>query len=194
MRVLRYVTHAEVEVDPTVAVGRWDLSAVGRARVRAMLAQPWVPDVGRIVSSAEAKALTTAGILAEHLGLDVEVRPDTGENDRSATGFLPPEEFEATADRFFSSPEKSVRGWERAIDAQDRISDALEDLLAEPSHDSTVVVGHGGVGTLWWCRLAGVPISRRHDQPGQGHHFTVDVDRRLVLGGWHPIDDLEVTR
>ncbi len=194
MRVLRYVTHAEVEVDPAVAVERWDLSAIGRARVRTMLTQPWVPDVGRIVSSDETKAITTAGILAEHLGLDVEVRPGSGENDRSATGFLPPEEFEATADRFFSSPAESVRGWERAIDAQHRISDALDDLLAEPMHDSTVVVGHGGVGTLWWCLLAGVPISRRHDQPGQGHYFTVDVDRRLVLEGWHPIDDLEVTR
>jgi hypothetical protein len=32
------------------------------------------------------------------------------ENDRSATGFLPPPEFEAVADAFFVRPLESVRG------------------------------------------------------------------------------------
>jgi broad specificity phosphatase PhoE len=186
--LLRYVTHPEVEVDPAVPVTRWGLSSTGRTRVKAMLRQPWVRDVGRVVSSEETKAVETAELLADHLGLDVEVRPGTGENDRSATGFLPPDEFEATADRFFARPEESVRGWERAVDAQDRIASALQDLLEAWTCDSTVVVGHGGVGTLWWCRLAGEPISRHHDQPGQGHVFTVDVGRRTVLDRWHPID------
>ena len=47
--------------------------------------------------------------------------PGIGENDRSATGFLPREEFWATADLFFAHPTESIRGWERAIDAQARI-------------------------------------------------------------------------
>ncbi|UDY34488.1 histidine phosphatase family protein [Dermatobacter hominis] len=191
MTILRYVTHAEVEVDLSVPVARWGLSSTGRARVVAMLDQPWVPGVGRIVSSDETKAVETARILADHLGLSVEVRPGTGENDRTATGFLPPDEFEATADRFFAAPRRSVRGWERAADAQGRIVAALQDLLDAPSHASTVVVGHGGVGTLWWCWLAHEPISRRHDQPGQGHRFTVDVDRRAVLDRWRPIDEID---
>jgi hypothetical protein len=53
---------------------------------------------------------------------------DLGENDRSATGFLPPEEFERVADEFFGSPEKSARGWERAGDAQVRIVRAVEGI------------------------------------------------------------------
>ena len=40
------------------------------------------------------------------------------ENDRSATGYLPPNQFEAMADRFFAEPQASVLGWERAVDAQ----------------------------------------------------------------------------
>jgi hypothetical protein len=43
------------------------------------------------------------------------------ENDRSATGFLPPDEFETVANRLFAEPLVSIRGWERAIDAQLRI-------------------------------------------------------------------------
>lgn len=145
-------------------------------------------DLGRIVSSDETKARETAEVLAEATGLAVEVREGIGENDRSATGFLPPGEFDATADRFFAEPDRSVRGWERAVDAQARICDGLADLLDPADTRATVVVGHGGVGTLWYCSLTGQEISRRHDQPGQGHYFTVDVVSRGVLHPWRPID------
>ncbi|MHB1139076.1 MAG: histidine phosphatase family protein [Microthrixaceae bacterium] len=191
MPVIRYVTHPDVVVDPQVAIERWGLRPSGLDRARAMLHQPWVAGVERIVSSDETKARQTAEVLAARLDLPVEVRQDTGENDRSATGFLPPEEFERTADAFFARPDDSVRGWERATDAQHRIVAALADLLDAPSSGSTVVVGHGGVGTLWCCHLLGVPISRELDQPGQGHYITVDVARRAVLHPWRAIDDIE---
>ncbi len=56
------------------------------------------------------------------------------------------------------------------------------------------VVGHGGVGTLWYCHLAGIPIARQWDQPGQGHYITVREGR--PHHHWRRIDDLEgpVTR
>jgi broad specificity phosphatase PhoE len=190
VRLLRYVTHPQVAVDPATPIERWGLSPEGRGRAHALLGQPWVATVDRVVSSAEAKARETADVLASAIGLDVEVRPGAGENDRSSTGFLPPDEFEAMADRFFAEPEVSADGWERAVDAQRRIVDALADLLGPDATASTVVVGHGGVGTLWCCWLADRPISRRHDQPGQGHYVTVDVDSRRLLHPWHPIDEL----
>jgi len=189
--LLRYVTHPDVSIDPATPIERWGLSATGVARATAMLSQPWVPDVGRVVSSDETKAIETARILADHVGLDVEVRDGIGENDRSSTGFLAPEDFERTADRFFASPRESVRGWERAVDAQARIVRGLEDLLDAETALSTVVVGHGGVGTLWYCHLAGLAISREHDQPGQGHYLTLDVATRRVLHHWRPIDSIE---
>ncbi len=188
MSWLRYVTHPDVDVDPTIPVERWTLSARGEQRARAMLERPWVPEVRRIVSSDETKAVRTAEILAEHLGLEVEVLDGLGENDRSATGFLPPEEFEAMADRFFAEPECSVRGWERAVDAQARVVVALEPVLAAAATTETVVAGHGGVGTLWYCALSGRAIDRRHDQPGQGHYLTVDAATATVRHAWRPID------
>ena len=70
------------------------------------------------------------------------------ENDRSATGYLPGPEFEATADRFFAEPQISVRGWERAIDAQARILGAVAETLARHPGGDLLLVGHGAVGTL----------------------------------------------
>ena len=94
------------------------------------------------------------------------------------------------ADRSSPQPAASVEGWERALDAQRRIVDELADLLGSSATASTVVVGHGGVGTLWCCWLTDQPISRDHDQPGQGHYVTVDVDSRTLLHPWYPIDRL----
>lgn len=188
MTRLRYITHPNVAIDPSTPVPEWGLSDEGRRRTHAMLAQPWVASITRIVSSAETKAIEMAEMLATHLDLPVEVRPGIGENDRSATGFVPPEEFEALADAFFADPHTSVRGWERAVDAQQRIVDGLSDLLA--ARNDVAVIGHGGVGTLWYCHLAGVAIDRRHDQPGQGHYYTIDLDTRAVLHTWRAVDDL----
>lgn len=188
MALLRYITHPDVRVEPDVAVARWSLSDEGRRRAALMLELPWMGAVRRIVASDETKAIETATMLAVHLDLDIERRPGTGEIDRSAAGFLPAAEFEAVADECFANPTVSARGWERAVDAQRRVVEALADLLDDEGSGDVAVVGHGGVGTLWYCHLAGVPIERRWDQSGQGHYVTVDRAARRPLHHWLPID------
>ncbi len=191
MATLRYITHPEVAVDPSVPVPNWDLSEVGFQRAQLLLTRPWIGDIAAVVSSAERKAKTTAAILADHLGVTVDVRPATGENDRSATGFVPPSEFERLADAFFSWPDQSISGWERAVDAQARIVAELSDLLTPARATGDIaVIGHGGVGTLLYCHLAGLKISRQHDQPGQGHYFSVDIETGRPLHHWRTIDEI----
>ncbi|TPI16414.1 histidine phosphatase family protein [Mesorhizobium sp. B4-1-3] len=190
MPIAYYITHPQVRIDANVPVPEWGLSDIGRARAVAMLDQPWIGSIGRIVSSAERKAIETAEILADHLGLAVEVRERMLENDRSATGFLPPPEFEAAADQFFANPHESIRGWERAIDAQSRIVGEVEEALAASGGGNVAFVGHGGVGTLLLLLLDGREISRTADQPaGGGNYFAYDVALRRVLHGWRPIDE-----
>ncbi len=177
------MTHPEVEVAPEVPVPDWGLSAAGRLRLGRLLSRPWVAGLTRVVSSGERKALETAHALAGHVGLPVLTNERLGENDRSSTGFLPPAEFEAVADAFFARPEVSVRGWERAVDAQQRVVAAVTSALAGATGD-TAVVAHGGVGTLLLCHLLGVPIDRGLDQPGQGSFFRFDPATREVAHGW----------
>jgi broad specificity phosphatase PhoE len=155
------------------------------------LAQPWVGDVTAIYCSTEQKAIDGAAILAEHLSLGFEMIAELGENDRSATGFLPPPEFEKVADEFFASPGASVRGWERAVDAQARIVRAVESIAAnDKTAGAIAIVSHGAVGTLLYCHLAGEPISRRRDQPpnGGGNFFGFTLSPPNVHSWWNPID------
>lgn len=118
MAIAYFITHPDVAIDPSVPVPYWQLSPEGIRRMVRLLDQGWVRDVRTVFTSAERKALDAARILAGHLSLEPVVIADLGENDRSATGFLPKAEFEIVADEFFAHPDASVRGWERAIDAQ----------------------------------------------------------------------------
>ncbi|MEM7123019.1 MAG: histidine phosphatase family protein [Pseudomonadota bacterium] len=119
--IVRYLTHPQVTIDPAVPVPLWSLNEVGRARAETFAGYPCLRNTTRIVASGEVKAVETADVIARMSGLAIEVREAMHENDRSATGFLPSETFEAVADRIFAAPEESVRGWECAIDAQLRI-------------------------------------------------------------------------
>ena len=104
------MTHPEVTIDPAVPVPDWPLSPLGRQRMRLALQQPWLNRTRAIFCSAERKAREASDIVATHLRLAPIVIESLGENDRSATGYLPKPEFEAVADDFFAQPEKRVRG------------------------------------------------------------------------------------
>ncbi|MGH6762140.1 MAG: histidine phosphatase family protein [Phyllobacterium sp.] len=191
MTVAFYITHPEVQIDASVPVPQWGLSERGRQRARQAALLPFAMGLERIVSSDERKAVETGEILAGAAGLSVEVMAGMGENDRSATGFLPPPEFEATADRFFAEPEISIRGWERAIDAQSRIVSAVETVLANHSGAPIAFIGHGGVGTLLKCALKGIAISRQEDQKaGGGHVYAFSLADRSILFDWRPMETI----
>jgi broad specificity phosphatase PhoE len=142
--------------------------------------------------TTDARPSGSAQILAGHLGLPVQVLTELGENDRSATGYLPKAEFEAVADEFFARPHESVRGWECAVDAQRRIVGAVKAVLnASTSGKSDIaIVAHGGVGTLLLCHLRGDPIGRGHDQPPNngGNYFAFDAATRRVHHSRRAID------
>lgn len=153
---------------------------------------PWVASVGAIYSSAERKATDSAAHLAGKLSLPVNVIAELGENDRSSTGYLPPGEFEQLANQFFAQPHRSVKGWERAIDAQARVVAAARRISAETRGLSAVaVVSHGAVGTLLYCHLTQQPISRRFDQPrnGGGNYFPYSLSPPAAHSGWRAIDE-----
>lgn len=184
-----YLTHPEVQIDPAVPVPDWGLSDVGRERAMRAPLLDWAPGIRHVISSGERKAIETAELFAAAFALEVGIVEATHENDRSATGFLPPPEFQEVANAFFAAPQESIRGWERAVDAQTRIVTAVRSTLANlPGGEPVLFCGHGGVGTLLKCHLLGVPIARLHDQSSGGNWYVfdpADLDRRAARSlGW----------
>ena len=157
------------------------------------LVLPWVEGIRAVWSSTERKARDCADILARHLNLPVTELAGLGENDRSATGYLPRWEFEALADQFFANPSLSVRGWERAVDAQRRIVAAIDHVLGASvaCGGDIAILAHGGIGTLLLCHLRNDKIGREHDQPPNngGNYFAFDTRTRRLQHGWYPIGE-----
>lgn len=188
MRTLYYLTHAEVVIDPDMPVPDWHLSAQGRDRHARFAAL--CPPLRCVVSSGERKAAEGAAILADAQGLRVTEVPELHENDRSSTGYLPGPEFEAMADAFFARPRDSVRGWERAVDAQARVVAALKRLIQRAPPGDIAVVAHGGIGALLRAHLLGAPIDRGHDQPsgGGGHVMVIGLPGWTLAQDWTRIE------
>ena len=192
MPLLHFITHPEVVIDPMLPVPEWRLAPEGLRRLGLALERPWLSRLGSVFSSAERKATDAARLIADRFHLSPVVIAELGENDRSATGYLPKAEFEAVADSFFAQPEQSIRGWERAVDAQARIRAAVDRVIAEALEDGDVaIVSHGGVGALLLCHLKGIPIDRAEDQRGAGGGCVYSFDResRTLLSGWRRIED-----
>jgi broad specificity phosphatase PhoE len=186
-----FITHPDVVLDPAVPIPQWPLSERGQRRMRSLLSQEWLFQVDVIYCSTEQKAIDGAAILSAATGVPFHAVAELGENDRSATGYLPHAEFEATVDAFFAHPRESVRGWERAEAAQERIVGAVARIArAAPGYGPIAVVSHGGVGALLLCHLKGRSIARMEEQPGAsgGNYFLFHVPEGALVHGWRPID------
>lgn len=190
-QLIRYLSHPQVIVDPVTDVQKWSLNDVGQRRVHALAQSGALIGTSVVISSDETKATQTAEPLVNALGCQLIVRPNMHENDRSSTGFLPPKEFEKVADQFFANPDESVLGWETAKAAQERIVKEFELGLSLACERDVLFVGHGGVGTLLYCQLRGVPISRKYDQlPGGGCYYEFTRGSHQDVTGWRPMEQL----
>ncbi len=188
----RYLSHPQVEIDPQKEIDKWSLNDLGRSRVLGLSQSDALVGTQIVISSAETKAIETAYPIAKALGCQLKIRQQMHENDRSATGFLPPDEFESVADQFFKYPDKSVRGWETATSAQARIVAEVRECLSLYPDGDILFVGHGGVGTLLYCHLSGVEISRDFDQGavGGGSFFEFQDLQSKPRSRWRPLEEM----
>lgn len=193
MKSVYVITHPEVVIDPNVPVPRWPLSELGRKRMARLLDAVWLQQVTAVYSSDEQKAVDGAKILADHISLPVTELTGLEEVDRSSTGYMPREAHDHNARMLFLHPEKSIDGWERAADAQQRMVDAVSKLIEDDqTTGDLVIVTHGAVGSFLNSHLKNKPINL-DDTPGVsggGGIFAFDAQSNTILYDWLNIDDV----
>ncbi|MGF9756162.1 histidine phosphatase family protein [Microvirga sp. 0TCS3.31] len=192
MASLIFITHPEVVIDPNQPITEWPLNPIGRARMGLFVDLLAGRNVTAVYASTERKATDGAAIVAEPLGLSYRTHEDLGENDRSSTGFIAPPEFWEVVRDFFGRPHESIRGWERAIDAQTRIVNAVSRILHEDeTSGDIVIVSHGAVGCLLTAHLQAVEIGQesRPQHPGGGCFIVIDRESFKLTQDWRAIED-----
>ena len=152
------VKHSHVDVVAGRPPRTWELSAEGRRRAALLAGRLAEFDVARVVSSVEPKAVETAEIVAQRLGVPSARLPGLHEQLRDTAPHLGDEDFQAAIAWLFDEPNKVVFGEESADAAGDRFSaavDALAEDAAVAGRDA-IVVAHGTVISLYVARVAGI--------------------------------------
>ena len=153
--LLVLVRHSVPEIDPGRPAREWSLSPEGSRRAR-QLAPDLAPyDLEVLVSSEERKAVQTAAIIGEELGLAAEVVPGLHEHDRSGVVGLDREAFLSAIERTFAHPGERVFGAESADEARERFTGTLGHLLARYPGRNLCVVAHGTVLSLYVAEREG---------------------------------------
>ena len=138
--------HASPAVQPGQAPSTWRLSERGieEARTLAVIARSW--KLTAIYSSAQPKASGTAAIIADELGLPVQLVEGL-EEQRWDAWIDNADDFNETVRAIVERPDESIGGCEAASAAGARFDAALRSLL--PASGPLVVVSHGRVLTAW---------------------------------------------
>lgn len=149
LRKLILVKHSLPEQNPQVVASQWRLSQEGRRRCIALAEKIAIYQPAIIVTSVEPKAIETAALLSDNLGISFEEFEGLHEHDRNNVGYLAKKDFEAAVEAFFDRPAELVLGRETATQALARFSAAIERVLLKYSSGNVVIVTHGTVLTLF---------------------------------------------
>lgn len=151
--LLYLIRHAATERVAEQPAEQWNLSEAGFLAAGALAGRRFWPEIGRLVTSTERKAIATAAPAAELWRLPSEANPLFDEVRRG--DYV--EDYEAQVRAFFAQPERSVNGWERAANALARAVTGLATLRAESPDANLALVGHGLLWTLLRAQLLGQP-------------------------------------
>ena len=144
------IKHSLPEIKISIPASKWQLSQVGRARCQPLAKKLATYKPEAIYSSLEPKAIETAEIAANALGLENSPYPDLHEHLRESVVFADSvTDFKDFVKRFFARPDRVVFGEESANQAQARFDRAVSKLLLERPNQTIAVVAHGTVITLF---------------------------------------------
>lgn len=150
------VRHAEPEIDVSLPAEQWVLTSRGResaARLVSTLAE-FAPTV--IIASPELKAVETAQVLADGLGLDLELDTRFSEHGVGPMEFIEDyNEFRGLVRRHFGFPDEVVMRKESSRAAGDRFAAGVQERLAAAPESVPVIVSHGRIVSSWLASLAG---------------------------------------
>ena len=172
------VKHSAPTILASVPASEWHLSAIGIERCAGLADRLRGFATGSIATSVEPKAVETATLVGERLGLPVDLVEGLHEHDRRDTKLLGDEPFHQAMRSLFAGPLDLVFGHETAAAALGRFDAAIGHVLASRGAlEDVVVVSHGTVISLFvaahtgedgfalWSRL-GLPsfvVLRRED-------------------------------
>ena len=161
MNNLILVRHSEPKIEPDKPASTWRLSERGRTRARELAEELRDFTPAHIWSSKEPKAMETTQMLADALNAPEQIEDGLEEHHRSSVPYFPTrDKFEQAVQEFFLNPEEPVLGNETAHQALQRFTAAIDRIIATDTAETSIIVTHGTVMTLYLASVSGVEPMR----------------------------------
>lgn len=148
VRKLHLIRHAAVIIDRERPATDWQLAPDVAVEIVGLLDRFDPSNLRRVIASPEMKARQTGRVLAEALGLPLEVRPGLEEHHRWPGDFVDAVTFRHAIAAFFARPNELIFGQERARTAFRRFDAAVRGVMGE-TRDDELIVAHGRVISLF---------------------------------------------
>lgn len=181
MSTLILVKHSLPEIVENVPAREWKLSAQGRLRCKQLAERLAKYQPSQIVSSVEPKARETAELLANELILSTGIFEGLHEHDRSQAGYLSKEKFEEMVRELFAKPNELVFGSETADQAFQRFRSAIDSILKKFPDQTTIVVAHGTVISLYVSRFNEISTLSLWKELGLPSFVALDLESKALL-------------
>ncbi len=154
------------------------LAAEGVDQVRAVIPYARARGYDAIYTSPQLRAVQSAAVVAEALGLPVAVDEGLVEFDHG-TDYVHYDNLDAEIWQRYRAGDLSPWGL-TSKKFHGRIAGAMQRLAAAHPGGRVLAVCHGGVVNAWTCQVLGVPDRLRVFEPGYAswHHF------EFTAGGW----------
>ena len=152
---LYFLRHAETKVNLSTPARTWSITQEGARLTKELAKSEKLSVMDGIIHSSEEKAKQTAEIFAE--GLDVQMYQLSGldELTREHEGKLSDEEYRDRVRKTLTEPQKNIPGWESGESALERFEDAVRKVDIMFHRKNVLIVSHGLVLTLYFCKLKG---------------------------------------
>jgi broad specificity phosphatase PhoE len=184
MSTLIFVTHPDVDVDPSRPRSEWTLSTKGFEELQNLIAKDFWGNIKSIFCSKEFKASQVAEKIAEVHNLKVIKIDGLEEINRESTGFLPEEKYRLAIEDFYIHPADSYKGWETAYEATERIKECVNRLVKESEDSYFVIIGHGMIGSCLSCWIKGIDPTFNEDNGISSSYITIDWDNKKIIHDW----------
>lgn len=150
------IRHSISKMDASAPASEWRLTHEGRELCAPLAERLRTYRPTLLVSSTEPKAIETARLTGEHLGIPSEIAFGLHEHERGNVGMLSVERFKQSIEALFAKPGELVFGKETADEAEARFTQAIEALVVQHEDDTLGVVSHGTVISLLVARKNGL--------------------------------------
>lgn len=140
------IRHGKPEIDTTIPSSEWRLSHSGINEIRNFAKSNFPEEIELLISSYEPKAVETAQLISQNLGIPSMIAAGLEEHKRENVQHFPnPEHFERHLRNFFAQPDECVFGTESATQALIRFQTTIASLLSQYSSKTIGFISHGCV-------------------------------------------------